>query len=307
MNRQHILTTAAIEKGVTEFPPNSNKTKYGAWYGLDGVRWCAIFVSYVFDKAGLPLGHIDSPKGFHYCPSAYNFWKRTNRLTTNPQAGDIVLFDWDGDGWSDHTGIFNQWIKPNETFTAWEGNTSPFNNSNGGQVLLRTRSVKEVKAFVNPAVYGEPAATGATTLKKGSSGSAVTQLQKMLYDLGYPIAIDGAFGSGTEKAVVKFQKQHGLTVNGTVDDMTLGALQAELVYQREVSLATGSLLRVGANGPTVITLQKALNKNGAKLKADGAFGSKTEAALKAFQKKSKIKVDGVAGPNTWKALKIPTE
>jgi peptidoglycan hydrolase-like protein with peptidoglycan-binding domain len=307
MARQTVIQTAAAENGVTENPPHSSKTPYGKWYGMDGVRWCAIFVSYVFDKAGLPLGHIDSPKGFHYCPSAYNYWKRNNCLTSAPQAGDIVLFDWDGDGWSDHTGIFNQWIKPHETFTAWEGNTAPNNNSNGGQVLLRTRSVKEVKAFVNPTVFGEQVPAAPTTLQKGSIGSSVTRLQKLLYDLGFTIAIDGVFGSGTEKLVAKFQKQHGLTVTGTADDIMLGALQAELVYQREVSLSTGSILRIGSNGPTVITLQKALNKKGAKLKADGAFGSKTEIALKAFQKKNKIKVDGVAGPSTWKALSVQTE
>ena len=49
MSRQSIIDTAAAENGTKESPANSNKTKYGQWYGLDGEKWCAIFVSYVYD------------------------------------------------------------------------------------------------------------------------------------------------------------------------------------------------------------------------------------------------------------------
>lgn len=302
MNRQNILATAAAENGITENPPYSSKTKYGAWYGLDGVRWCAIFVSWVFDKAGLPLGKIDSAKGYHYCPSAFNYWKRNNQLTSNPQPGDIVLFDWDGDGWSDHTGIFNQWIKKGETFTAWEGNTSPTNNSNGGQVLLRTRSVTVVKAFVNPGVYGDHLQPFKNVLQKGSTGSETTRIQKMLYDLDYTITVDGVFGTATEKVVKKFQQEHHLDVTGIVDEITKGALQAELNWKNETTISSGSILRKGNSGAAVVTLQKALNKKGAKLVADGVFGEATLKALKTFQKKAKMKEDGIAGPQVWKAL-----
>ena len=45
MSRKEIIQRAAAEEGTTENPPNSNKTKYGEWYGLNGVPWCAIFVS----------------------------------------------------------------------------------------------------------------------------------------------------------------------------------------------------------------------------------------------------------------------
>src|SRR3954464_12799599 len=112
MARQSILNIAQAEVGTTENPAGSNRTKYGVWYGLNGVPWCAIFVSWVYNKAGHALGKIDTVKGYHYCPSAYNFWKAQNRLTTTPQPGDIILFDWNGDGKCDHTGIFVQWLVP---------------------------------------------------------------------------------------------------------------------------------------------------------------------------------------------------
>ncbi len=135
MSRQSILTTAATQDGIKESPANSNKTKYGQWYGLDGVKWCCIFVSWVYNHAGNPLEAIDNPNGYQSCQSGYNFWKRNNRIVREPQSGDIVLYDWTGDGICDHTGIFVKWLDAAKTtFQAWEGNTAQKNDSDGGHV-----------------------------------------------------------------------------------------------------------------------------------------------------------------------------
>jgi hypothetical protein len=150
MSREKILQAAASQDKTKESPAGSNKQKYGEWYGMNGVAWCAIFVSWVYDQAGHAIGKIDTAKGYHYCPSAFNFWKKTGRLTATPKPGDIVLFDWNGDRSSDHTGIFIQWTVPGKTFESWEGNTSVGNDSNGGEVMKRTRSISNVLAFVNP-------------------------------------------------------------------------------------------------------------------------------------------------------------
>lgn len=58
MTRTKVLQVAESQLDTKEFPPGSNKTKYGVWYGIDGQKWCAIFVSWVFNEAGLPLGNI---------------------------------------------------------------------------------------------------------------------------------------------------------------------------------------------------------------------------------------------------------
>ena len=63
-----------------------------------------------------------------------------------------------------------------------------------------------------------------------------------------------------------------------------------------------ALLKKGAKGPDVEKFQKRLNQLGAKLKIDGIFGSKTESAVKTFQKKAKLKADGKVGDWTWAAL-----
>ena len=61
--------------------------------------------------------------------------------------------------------------------------------------------------------------------KKGSSGTTVTEIQKRLKSWGYYSgAVDGVFGSQTEKAVKHFQQQNGLTADGQVGNQTLVAL-----------------------------------------------------------------------------------
>ena len=41
---RNVLEIARAELGQTEQPAGSNRTKYGAWFGLDGYPWCMMFV-----------------------------------------------------------------------------------------------------------------------------------------------------------------------------------------------------------------------------------------------------------------------
>ena len=64
------------------------------------------------------------------------------------------------------------------------------------------------------------------------------------------------------------------------------------------------LLRKGSRGTEVRWLQETLNKLGFNCGSiDGIFGSKTETAVKAFQKSRGITVDGIVGPDTSNHLK----
>lgn len=68
MNR--IVEIASAEIGQKEQPENSNETKYGEWFGLNGVAWCGIFVSWVYAMAGRQLPKIGFTKGFAGCQTA---------------------------------------------------------------------------------------------------------------------------------------------------------------------------------------------------------------------------------------------
>ncbi|HZI06727.1 MAG TPA: peptidoglycan-binding domain-containing protein, partial [Archangium sp.] len=72
--------------------------------------------------------------------------------------------------------------------------------------------------------------------------------------------------------------------------------------------ASGTLLKNGATGPAVESLQKQLQQAGFEPGGtDGAFGPRTEAAVKAFQKAKGLDADGVVGPRTKAALDMATQ
>ena len=144
----NIVAIAEKEIGYTETPANSNKTKFGKWFGFDGVAWCGMFVSWCYDKAGFPLGNVGFSKGFAGCQTAVAHYKKKNKVTTKPVQGDIVFFDWNGDGRFDHTGIFVKDID-GKSFETIEGNTSLTNQSKGGQIMGRKRKYVNV-LFVHP-------------------------------------------------------------------------------------------------------------------------------------------------------------
>ena len=62
-------------------------------------------------------------------------------------------------------------------------------------------------------------------------------------------------------------------------------------------------LQNGSQGVQAKELQKLLNTNGYNLDDDGIFGSKTEAAVRDYQKKNGLTVDGIVGVNTWASLR----
>ena len=96
MSRERVLKTYV----------NEVKKNYD-WYGFDGrVEWCACFVSWCADQCG----YIESgiiPK-FSGCVDGSNWFKGNGQWQDrnyDPQAGDIIFFDWEGDGETDHVGI----------------------------------------------------------------------------------------------------------------------------------------------------------------------------------------------------------
>ncbi len=152
MKAKKVLEIAKKEIGYTEEPPHSNQTKYGKWFGFDGVPWCAIFVSWVYDQAGAPLGNIGFRKGMAGCQTAVAHFSGTKQTAKGePAPGDIVFFDWNDDGRYDHTGIYVRKLTAT-TFETIEGNTSPTNQSNGGIVMLRTRFLSDGALFIHPNV-----------------------------------------------------------------------------------------------------------------------------------------------------------
>lgn len=151
---EDALDAARGQLGVTESPPGSNRTRFGAWYGLDGYPWCMMFVQWCFHQAGMTL-----PCRTASCSELLGWYRKNRRgqLSDNPRPGDIVIYNFG------HTGIVES--AAGETITVIEGNTSPGSKgsqSNGGGVYRRTRDRKLASAFIRPNEEGkeEEAMTG---------------------------------------------------------------------------------------------------------------------------------------------------
>lgn len=70
-----------------------------------------------------------------------------------------------------------------------------------------------------------PLAVYAAALRQGDSGEEVKTMQRKLRQWGYyDGAVDGIFGSGTRRAVIRFQQKNGLTADGIVGEQTAAAL-----------------------------------------------------------------------------------
>ncbi|MEU5659996.1 GH25 family lysozyme [Streptomyces sp. NPDC047737] len=139
-----------------------------------------------------------------------------------------------------------------------------------------------------PPARSQAPVTGAPVLNTRSRGTDVATAQQLLNAAGARLDADGVYGPATAAAVTSFQNGRGLKADGVIGPQTWGALIVTL--------------REGAEGPAVTALQRQLNASGARLRADGAFGPGTAAAVKSFQNAKGLQPDGVAGARTWGAL-----
>lgn len=171
---------------------------------------------------------------------------------------------------------------------------------------------------VTPMPSAEPSPTP-KSLQRGFTGSDdVREMQKKLKELGYyKGSPDGDFGSGTEDAVIAFQKANGLIADGKAGPKTLeklygsNAVSAKSASSDSSSSSSSSAGKIskdtyldsGKKGKDVKTLQNRLIELGwLSGSASGTYDEATEAAVIAFQKKAKLWADGKAGPKTIEAL-----
>ena len=165
-----------------------------------------------------------------------------------------------------------------------------------------TGYVYKTYVSVTKTASSSSSSSSATRLEKGSTGSAVKDLQTKLKKLGYYDAyVDGDYGDTTVAAVKAFQKKYNLTADGIAGKETLKKLDS--AYKNADSDKDDDSLRMGDSGSAVKDLQTKLKKLGFyNAYVDGSYGDTTVAAVKAFQKKYNLTADGVAGSETLKKL-----
>jgi peptidoglycan hydrolase-like protein with peptidoglycan-binding domain len=132
-------------------------------------------------------------------------------------------------------------------------------------------------------------------LKPGDRKKAVRTLQCSLNDVGVgPVVVDGFYGPQTKAAVKTITD--GFEGQGAPRPYRINNGFWTLLFGRQLP---DSNLALGAHGPVVTILQRALRAAGADIVVDGNFGGQTEAVVKAYQKEHDIRPrSGVVNENT---------
>ena len=214
-------------------------------------------------------------------------------------AGTVEWVDGSGTALADSTSV-----EANKSY-GWKFTPADSNyKSISGSVVVYT--VRRVSHSGGAAADSAAAAAAQPTVYSGSRGESVKTLQERLNAKGYNAgSVDGIFGKNTQAAVMAFQKANGLAADGIVGKLTWAKLYDTTAALPAASTATGTQPMVyrGSRGDAVRRLQELLNKKGFDCGAvDGIFGSKTYAAVVAFQKANGLGADGIVGPLTWGKL-----
>ena len=193
---EQILTLARKELGYRESPKNSNRTKYGKWYGLDGNPWCMMFVMWIFHQADasgiLPVRTASCEEFMKAAKKAKN-WRKNKDL----QPGDIVIFDFPGNSSkAEHVGIVEELCDDSAYVMTIEGNTSTGNDSNGGMVMRRKRKRSLIAGAFRPAYDAEESDASDAAPKADATPLDDPETEQILYGGAESVPKD----NGTETA-----------------------------------------------------------------------------------------------------------
>lgn len=172
------------------------------------------------------------------------------------------------------------------------------------KLLANNNQIEKPIAPVPPSNIITPDIKEKPTLRIGSRGIEVVELEQSLLSLGYFIGNPNAtFDEETEAAVIKFQRRYKLIDDGVVGPTTWAAIDDAFSAQPTAPITDSITLKEGSKGDEVKSLQQKLEILGLYDGViDGNFGSETTEAVKAFQKLNGLTVDGVVGPRMWDVL-----
>ena len=220
----YICGTAG-EKWTAEKQKELEKTTDANWaQGRQyGSKWighrvadCSGLFSWAFRQLGGSIYHGSDTMYRKFCVNKgeLNKGKRTDRGTLKPGT---AVFVWNGSSYS-HVGLYAgngivieamSTLKGVTTTKVTAGKWTHWGEVTGVDYAGDNAELRMQNAELN--------AENRPTIRRGSKGETVAEMQGVLERLGYDLGscgVDGDFGRMTEKAVKAFQKDHGLKTDG---------------------------------------------------------------------------------------------
>lgn len=224
------------------------------------------------------------------CSNMLTWFEQNNQIVSSPLPGDIVFFKYSTNNRrTNHVGIVRSVNSP-DSFSTFEGNTSVNSNDNGGAVMIRQRTRKNVVAFARPKYVDKNQINRLLALADAEVG--ITEYPPTSNNVKYNTWFYGRTVSGANypwcAAFVSY-------IFASLD----GGFTAP---QPKPTIPNKPTIKAGSKGEIVKLLQDLLIIKGYVLSVDGVFGPITEKAVKSFQMANGLTADGIVGPLTWAAL-----
>lgn len=249
--RDQIVALALGFNGTGNGQGYDHPNPFSADLSRPAEAWCGDFVTDIYKRAQIPLPSMQPGcrTGFAYCPDAVDYGRKhdATRCSWQAEPGDIVLFDWDGDGVADHTEIATDY-QGSELFTVG-GNSGPSNvdgyrgdggvhrhywdapSGKGNDLILTVIDASKVvrlggPAHLTKAGMAPPAGPRLLMLKSPvMTGADVGAIQDALNRHSHTgLPADSAYGPLTRDAVLNWQQREHLEADGIVGQQTRSSL-----------------------------------------------------------------------------------
>jgi hypothetical protein len=222
MTPNDAINLAKVFEGYKEKENKHNL--FGTWYEMDSEPWCGMFVSAVLHWVGVPLA-VETDKGYAYCPAAVDYFKSQGKFkNSTPLPGDIVFYDWNGDGTADHTGLVIRNF--DNEISAIEGNTSDGDPSDGGTVQIKNRNKSLILGYSTPPYNHVPLKNSEIAkgvppaplrvITVGIKSAFLPLWRKQMIERGYQMRTTDTdqFKDDDKKILMSFQEEKGLDSDG---------------------------------------------------------------------------------------------
>ena len=249
--RDQIVSTAMSFNGQLDGDGYDRPNPFSQDLNRPTEAWCGNFVTDIYKRAQIPLPSMQAGcrTGFAGCPEAVSYGeaKHATRNSWQSEPGDIVLFDFQGDGVADHTEIVTAY-HGGELLTIG-GNSGPSNvdghhgkggvhrhrwnapAGHGNPAILTVINASKVVQFGGPAHLTRPgtalpAQPRQLMLKTPMMhGADVRAVQQALNQRGHAgLDTDGTYGPATRDAVMTWQQREHIHVDGIVGPQARSSL-----------------------------------------------------------------------------------
>jgi len=217
------------------------------------------------------------------CLEMLEWFEANGQIVDFPLPGDIAFYKYPTNNRrTNHVGLVTN-VNTIDDYANTEGNTSLTSNDNGGAVMSRKRSKKNLVAFARPKYANKDQINRLLAIASGEVGT--TEYPPNSNNVKYNTWYYGHPVSGKNYPwCATFISWLFYMLGGGSDN------------------SAPQTLKMGSRGPEVKRAQQLLNQKGYTLVTDGDFGPSTQAAVKNFQRVNGLTDDGVIGPKTWEAL-----